>query len=233
MAKGQKDYNQAQANQQNLPLQLQPLHNAMALLRTNPDLQTGAGQAQWAHAITSIAAALNISVPQGSSDLQELTKYLVQNVRAQETGGSTDLDRLQTEAANPNPTTQSRDALQVLLAKQIGVTRLQSAALDYFNSKYPDAQTAATNSGRFNIDTTDWKKKQDPTAWAADDLAPDQVARYFNGLNGTYDPRTHVVTGDKQVFINSLRDARQIGHVAAGSTAAPATEPPPLPAGVP
>jgi len=118
---GQKDYIAAQASNAGMSARIAPLNNALSLLRTNPDLQTGPGVAQWNQAVTGAAAALNLPVPKGTSDIQELTKYLAQYVRNQNTGGQTDLGRLETEAANPNPTTQSREALQVLTAKAVGV----------------------------------------------------------------------------------------------------------------
>lgn len=207
---GQDAYAQAQTDAANMPDRIAPLRNALGLLKTNADLTTGPGQAEFNQAVTGIAAALHVPVPQGASDLQELTKYLAQNIRAQQTGGTTDLGRLETEASNPNPNTQSREALQVLLAKTIGTTRLQNAALDYFNSKYGGPAQAAVNSGRFTVETSTWKKQQDPTAYAIDQLAPDQISRYFTGLSGAYDPKTGTATGDKAAFVQSMRDAKRL-----------------------
>jgi len=227
---GQEAYKQAQTDAANMADRMAPLRSALGLLRTNADLQTGPGQQQYAQAITGIAAALNLKVPQGSTDLQELTKFLAQNIRAQQTGGTTDLGRLETEASNPNPNTQSRDALQVLLAKTLGTTRLQNAAFDYFNAKYGGPETAATNSGRYTLETSTWKKNQDPTAYAIDELAPEQVQRYFTGLSGTFDPKTGRATGAKAQFVQSMRDAKRLYNLQPGTaTTAPAAAPIPAP----
>lgn len=220
---GQDAYAQAQTDAANMPDQISPLRNALGLLKTNADLTTGPGQTEFNQAVTGIAAALHVPVPQGASDLQELTKYLAQNIRAQQTGGTTDLGRLETEASNPNPNTQSREALQVLLAKTIGTTRLQNAALDYFNSRYGGPAQAAVNSGRFTVETSTWKKQQDPTAYAIDQLSPDQISRYFTGLSGTYDPKTGTATGDKAAFVQSMRDAKRLYNLTPPAATPPAS----------
>jgi hypothetical protein len=231
---GQKDYIAAQAINRTLPERLAPLHNAMGLLRVNPDLQTGPGQQQWNEAVTGAAAALNLPVTKTTSDYQELTKYLAQNIRAQGSiAGQTDLGRLETEASNPNPTTQSRAALQLLIAKSIGAERLRAAGYEYFNQQQGGAAQAAVNSGRYNIETTDWQKRQDPAAYAVDEMEPQAVRDYYNGLSGTYDAKTGTVTGAKKQFIDSLRDAKAIYRIEPNQPAAPPGTPTPTPTPTP
>jgi len=201
---GRAAYAAAQQAKATMSDRMGPLQKASSLLRANPDVQTGPGQQQWSDTVTGAAAMLGLNVPDNTAKYQELAKYLAQNIRSQQSGLSeTDLSRLQTEASNPNPTTQSRQALQVLLANNIGVERLRVAAYDRFNAQYPNTVEAAKHDAQFRIKTADWASGQDPVAWSVDQMERPDIENYYKGLTPA---------GKKQ-FERSYYDAKKTGVV--------------------
>jgi hypothetical protein len=234
---GQNAYAADTAMQRTLGTRIAPLENALSVLRSNPNMATGPGQTEFASAATGIASAFGLPTPNQATAFQELSKYLTQYMRNMPGANRSDLAQLEAQASSPNPE-QSRPAMETLLAKAVGYERLQTAPLDWFNSQYPDAPTAARNSGQYLMRSSAWAQTQDPVAYSVDEMTPDMVQSYFNGLSGTAtaDKQGNIhATGAKQRFIASRAEAQKLYPWLTVGAAPPAqvATPAPTPASAP
>lgn len=221
---GIDSYNADAQLQGSLGTRLYPVTSAISLLHSDPSLATGPGQQSFARVVTGISQTLGLPVPIQASNFQELSKYLAQYMRNLPGANRSDLAALDAEASSPNPT-QSRPAIEQLLARAIGFERIRGAQYDYFNQQFSSPMEAGLHAGTYAMRVTGWKGQQDPVAWSVDYMTPQQVASYFNGLSGTVKP-DGTATGDKGRFVNSLRAARQVGGIEANRSAA--APPPPI-----
>ena len=179
---GQSAYAADTAMQRSLGQRISPLENALSVLRANPNLATGPGQAQFANAATAITQSLGLPTPNQATAYQELSKYLTQYMRNMPGANRSDLAQLEAQAASPNPE-QSRPAMETLLAKAVGYERMQTAPLDWFNQQYRSTGDAARNSGQYLLRASNWAKTQDPVAYAVDEMTPEMYRSYAQGLS--------------------------------------------------
>jgi hypothetical protein len=211
-----KAYQDQQTLQASLPERVNPLINVLSVLRANPDLQTS-GVAT-VNDVKQKLAAYGVNVPNmtDANAYQELAKYLAQYARAIPGASRSDAAALEAAAASPH-LEQGRTVIQTLTAKLVGSERLRTADVDYFNKQYPDAVTAATNAPTFTAVTSPWKAKQDPVAYGMDEMTPQEIKTYYDGLT----------PAAKQRFEASAKEAYRLYGTTPGSNVGrPATPPP-------
>ncbi|HEY2538228.1 MAG TPA: hypothetical protein VGI28_01820 [Stellaceae bacterium] len=196
---GRDAYAADQALQATLGSRVGPLSSALSVLRAHPDMQT-VGQDEL-NQLTQVAHAFGFPVGDltQANAYQELSKNLEQYLRALPGANRSDLAQSQAGAASPH-IGQGRGAMTDLLAKAVGYERMRAAGVDYFNSQYGDAATAANNSAQYKNKTTNWLASQDPVAYSADQMTPQQYQSYVKGLSAS----------DKQKFVNSRKEALKL-----------------------
>lgn len=212
VAGGQTAYQQDQALKGSLGNRIAPLENVLSTLHANPDLQTaGVGGLNSLEQVGRSFGMPAGTITSAGDAYQELGKYLAQYARQLPGAERSDIAQLQAQSASPH-LEQGRQAIAVLAAKAIGYERMRTAPVDYFNSQYPDIATAARNSGRYQLETADWAKKQDPVAYAIDEMDGNMVGQYVAGLSSSARAR----------FVASAADAQRLYGIDVGTSVGPA-----------
>lgn len=218
----QKAYSDAQDLQRTLPERINPLINALSVLRAYPDLQTAG--VETLNDVKQKLAAYGVNVPNmtGANAYQELAKYLAQYTRGIPGANRSDLAALDAAAATPH-LAQGPQVIQTLTAKLVGSERLRAAAVDQFNSQYSNPTEASKNSAQFLSKTSTWASTQDPQAYGMDEMTPDEIATYYKGLS----------PAAKKRFEDSAKDAYRLKGITPSATLGRPATPPPTPAPVP
>lgn len=201
---GAADYRNSMETDKTLGTRTKPLINAIQILRNNPNTPVGPAAKEWTAWATALHDVFGIDVDtSGATTYQELAKQLAQNSNVAAIASSTDLQRLNTAAAQPNPE-QSRDAIMTLAAEQIGLERIKSAQYRYFRSlhpgKFPAPDSPEQNTQYFNMETGDWAADQDPMAYGLDFAPQKAINDYLAGLDKNATTR----------FGHSLNNAKQL-----------------------
>lgn len=161
---------------------LAPTRQAMSVLRANPDMGV-AGTATKSQIIENLAG---LGIPIGdlktANNYQEIVKDLQQNW--QRVPGATRSDKAAVDAAAASANEQQgHDVIMRLLAKQMGMARMNAARADYWVQQHGGDKTAAQGaSGIYLPQTADWAERQDPVALATKDLNPEDLKAYIRGL---------------------------------------------------
>lgn len=218
-AASQKAYSDAQDLQRTLPERINPLINALSVLRAYPDLQTAG--VETLNDVKQKLAAYGVNVPNmtGANAYQELAKYLAQYTRGIPGANRSDLAALDAAAATPHMA-QGPQVIQTLTAKLVGSERLRAAGVDQFNSQYSNPTEASKNSAQFLSKTSTWASTQDPQAYGMDEMTPQEIADYYKGLS----------PAAKKRFEDSARDAYRLKGITPGATLGRPATPPPTPA---
>jgi hypothetical protein len=176
------------------------LQQALGILSSNKNLQTGPVQDEINHWQTAARAlGMDVGTTQNITDYQTLAKTLAQNMRGLPGANSSDLARLEAQAASPNMM-QAREAIEELAAKQVGLERMRSAQYRQFVAQNGGVAPASNNSQFYNQQTADWMSKQDPMAYSVDVLPAQARLDYVNSLKGPARER----------FFQSYQNAKQL-----------------------
>lgn len=186
-------YQEAERNNASLWQRQTPLLNAINILQSNPNLQTGMGEQDlntFRQLGANIGKALGLDIPalDSANGFAEVGKALAQYVRQAPGANRSDLATLEAQASNPDNKTQQREAVMNLLVKSIGTERLNAAGYDYFNSQYPNLDAAVNDSGSYRRKVIPWLKNMDPTAFALDEMTPAIFSDYVKSLGPQTSP---------------------------------------------
>lgn len=230
-------YQEAERNNAGLWQRQTPLLNAMNILSSNPNLQTGMGEADlntFRQLGANIGKALGLDIPalNSANGFAEVGKALAQYVGQAPGANRSDLATLEAQASNPDNKTQQREAVMNLLVKSIGTERLNAAGYDYFNSQYPNLDAAVNDSGSYRRKVIPWLKNMDPTAFALDEMTPTIFSDYVKSLGPQTSPAF-------KRFRQSWQQAKSLYGITLpwlqnqGGAAAPATPGAPVAAAAP
>jgi hypothetical protein len=184
-----------------LAMRIQPFQSAISIINAHPDLKTGPTSQQWNN-WGSTLSQWGVQLPSMPGDsvaaYQELSKALHQGLVNSGAFSGTDMARLEAEASSPN-TQQNVEAIRELSARQIGYERFQLARLKQFRSLHPGEDPDQV-ANQYRRQTSQWAAGQDPVAYGADNLTPEEITAYRKGLTPQQDDK----------FLRSLKDANRL-----------------------
>jgi hypothetical protein len=195
-------FNTARANYANQANRISPLQQALNTLRANPNLETGPS-ADDVQNLTGIARVFGVNLGDNvignANAYAEINKNLNRYYRSLPGAGRSDMAELDAKLANPNPQMQ-REALDDLLARTVGVERMNDAAFLNFQQQH-GAANASRYATTYADQTSDYASKLDPIGFAFDQMTPAQRTAYRNSLS-TPEERTR--------YYNSIKEASRL-----------------------
>lgn len=179
-------FNNARANYSQQAQRVGRLEQSLATLRAHPDLQTGMTAGDFQN-LNSLAQVLGVQLsPETIADgtaLTEITKNLNNYYRSLPGAGRSDMAELDAKLSNPSPEMQ-RNALDELLARTIGLERMNDAAFLHFQELHPGG-TASASAHRFADEVGQYTAGFDSVGFGFDKMTPQQRHDYYQSLGPT------------------------------------------------
>jgi hypothetical protein len=204
-----KAFTAARQNYTDMATRLPRLEQSLATLRANPTLATGTG-AQDVNALDNIyqtvmGGKLSPEATTNQAALAEITKNLYSYYRQQPGANRSDLAELDAKLANPSPEVQ-RDALDDLIARTIGVERMQSAAYLNFQQAH-GAANAEMYAPKYSSESAAYINQFDPVGFAFDQMTPQERKAYYTSLP---------TQAQKDTYENSVKEASRLYNLKIG-----------------